>query len=156
MSVQALINDLRVSRQNFVNVLNAVPKENWTKVPVGFNNHLFWNLSHVVVTQQLLIYRLSSLDAHVGEELIERYRKGSMPPSQVSEEEVAEVLRLAISTVDQLQKDWEAGLFKEVDFKEYPTSFGVTLRSVEDAIRFNNMHDALHLGYAMSMRRALA
>ncbi|MFT7612776.1 MAG: hypothetical protein ACI9J3_001742, partial [Parvicellaceae bacterium] len=40
-------------------------------------------------------------------------------------------------------------------FTEYTTSYNITLKTVEEAIAFSNMHEALHLGYAMAIKKAL-
>ncbi len=49
----------------------------------------------------------------------------------------------------QLEKDFDA-LIKST-FNEYPTSYNYTLSSLEDAIRFNTVHEALHFGIIMSL-----
>ncbi len=155
MNPEILINGLRKSRQNLLSVLESVPKAKWEVIPEGFNNNLFWNVAHTVVTQQLLVYRLSGLATKINDSLIDRYRKGTTPPSDVTEEEKALVKELVMTTVDDLEKDWKEGVFDSTDFKEYPTSFGITLNSSEEALSFNNIHEGLHLGYAMALKRML-
>ena len=59
----------------------------------------------------------------------------------------------ALKSVDQMEKDLAAGLFKE--YSAYPTSFGISLNSIEDALAFINTHEGLHLGYAMALRKKL-
>jgi len=119
-------------------------------IPNGFNNSLFWNLAHCVVTQQLLCYKLSGNEMLISDEVVEKYRKGSLAPTEVpSDIELNQIKELIISSVDQLENDYNGGLFNQ--YSEYPTSYGVTLNSIEDAIQFNTVHEALHLGYMMSM-----
>jgi hypothetical protein len=47
------------------------------KVPEGFNNNIIWNIAHVIVTQQILVYKLSGLPMIVTDEMVEKYRKGT-------------------------------------------------------------------------------
>ncbi|RMG65283.1 MAG: hypothetical protein D6722_16080 [Bacteroidetes bacterium] len=52
-----------------------------------------------------------------------------------------------------MRADYEAGRFTA--YRRYETSYGVVLASIEDAIRFGNVHEGLHLGYMMVQRRAV-
>lgn len=141
------------SRENFVSLLDAFSVDQLNHIPAGFKNNLIWNFGHVIVTQQLLCYKLSGLEMQVSDEQVQVYRKGTRPEHAVSAEEVQDLKQLARQTVDQLRQDLEKGVFRE--FHEYTTSFGVTLSSIEEAIHFNSMHETMHLGYAMAMRKRL-
>lgn len=122
-------------------------------IPDGFSNNLFWNIAHIVVTQQLLVYKLSGLPMHVSEEFVEKYKKGSKPEHTATQEEVALVKSLLFSTLEQTQKDYENKVFQ--DYSEYPTSTGFTLHTVEEAMQFNAFHEGLHLGIMMSIRKLI-
>ncbi|MEQ9300390.1 MAG: DinB family protein [Cyclobacteriaceae bacterium] len=143
----------RVTRDNIIRLVEAFSTEQLNHIPVGYGNNLAWNLGHVLVTQQLLVYRLSGLPGYLSDELIDRYRKGTKPEAPISEEEITAIKEQLLTLVDQTAADWGEGKFGE--YKEYPTSFGVTLRSTTDAMQFNNSHEALHLGYMMAMKKLL-
>ncbi|MBC7383611.1 MAG: DinB family protein, partial [Bacteroidia bacterium] len=55
--------------------------------------------------------------------------------------------------IDELVKDIEQDLFK--NFTTYVTSFNVTLVNVNDAVKYLTMHEGLHLGYAMAIKRLI-
>ncbi len=119
-------------------------------IPTGFKNHLYWNLAHCVVTQQILCYRLSNNTMLVENEFVEKYKKGTVPTSEVvSALEVSKTKELLFTTLEQLEKDHQLGVFS--NFNAYSTSYGLQLNSFEDAIQFNTIHEALHLGYMMAM-----
>jgi len=65
--------------------------EDLNKIPKGFNNNIIWNIGHIVVTQQLLAYKLSGLPMQVSDDLINKYRKDTKPEGFVSQEEVDEI-----------------------------------------------------------------
>jgi len=123
------------------------------KVPNGFNNNLFWNIAHVVVTQQLLVYNFSGLPMNVSEELAARYRKGTKVEFDVTQGEVNEIKELLISTVEKMKDDYENGCFK--NYHSYTTLTNSTLTCVEDAIEFNNFHEGIHLGYMLALKKSL-
>lgn len=145
------INILRITRTNILNLISSLSVEQLNRIPEGFNNNIIWNVAHNVVTQQLLVYRLSGVDIRIDENLIDKYRKGSKPSNEVSTEEIELVKGLLLDTVDWMEEDYENGLFQS--YKEYTTSYNITLSSTEDAIRFNNTHEGLHLGYAMALKK---
>ncbi len=141
------------SRVNFISLLNAYSVEALNQIPEGYNNNLIWNFGHVIVSQQLLCYKLSGLEMYVSDEMVQTYRKGSKPERTIEEGEINQLKELAVQTIAHLRKDLDKGLFR--NYHEYPTSFGITLHNIDEAVQFNSMHEALHLGYAMAQRKLL-
>ena len=56
-------------------------------------------------------------------------------------------------TLESVERDFKEDRF--MYFKKYITSFGVELKSVDDALSFLPVHEGLHLGYAMAIRKSL-
>ena len=121
------------------------------KIPEGFSNNLIWNIAHIVVTQQLLVYKLSGLPTVVSDEIIEKYKKGTKPEQDATQSEVDEIKSLLFITIKKTKEDYDNGIFK--NYNEYPTSTGFILNNVEDAMAFNNLHEELHIGILMSLRK---
>lgn len=141
------------NRKSLYQILKATPPELLLKIPEGYANNIWWNIVHVVVTQQLLVYDLSNLEMLIHEDLIRRFRGGTVPDAVTSVNEIEEVAPYLFSTVEQTEQDYEKGQFKE--FKEYTTANKVKLMTVEDALQFNLFHEGLHLGVILSLRKAL-
>ena len=144
---------LKTSRQHFAAMLDSFSSEKLHKIPTGFNNNIMWNIGHVLGTQQLLNYTLSGVEPHVSAELIEKYRKGASGNIQADEQEIALIKKLLVEMPEQVEKDYENNFFGT--FKKYPTSFQFELNSIEDAIIFNNVHEGIHFGIIMSMKKHL-
>jgi hypothetical protein len=130
--------------------------ENYTldqlnKIPEGFSNNLIWNIAHIIVTQQLLVYKLSGLPVMVSEEMIEKYKKGTNPKQEATQAEVDEIKTLLFKTIEKTKEDYNNEIFK--NYLEYPTSTGFVLKSAEDAMTFNNFHEGLHIGIMMRIRK---
>lgn len=143
----------RKSREIYMDFLNNYSLEQLNKIPAGFSNNLFWNIAHVVVSQQMIVYRLSGQPGIVSEELINRYRRGTRPERDVTAEEVEEIKGLLFTTIEKTEEDYRNGLF--TTFHEYKTELGFVMSAIEDAITFNNYHEALHLGVMMGIRKFL-
>ncbi|MGJ8759963.1 DinB family protein [Polaribacter sp. AHE13PA] len=144
---------LRTSRTLVLKELEGLTLEQLHITPAGFKNNIAWNVAHLVVTQQLLNYKLAGLNCLCPDELIEDYKKGTVPTKTFTEEEFEEVKELLLGLPDTLQEDYEAGIFE--NFAEYPTSTGFVLNSIESAISFNNFHEGIHYGIIRSIKKFL-
>ncbi|MEM7109873.1 MAG: DinB family protein [Bacteroidota bacterium] len=146
--------NLRATRQKFIHFLEALSLEDLNKIPANFNNNIFWNIAHAVVTQQLLTYRMTGLEGYVDQTYIDWFRKGTKPESPYGQEHLIYVKEQITELINRTAQDYKNKVFGA--YRTYQTSYGVTLNSIEDAIVFNNMHEALHLGYVMAQRKAIA
>jgi len=142
---------LQTTRENIRKALEGFSIEQLNKTPEGYNNNLIWHYGHVIVTQQLLCYKLSNTPMYVGENMVNSYRKGSKPVEFISAEDYQVLQKLDEQLCKQLKEDYANKTFGE--YKSYTTSYNITLNSVEDGIAFNNVHEGLHLGNVLSMRR---
>ena len=142
---------LKKSRELTLKAINGLTLEQLHIIPTGFKNHIAWNVAHMVVTQQLLHYKLSGLDCLAPEELIEEHRKGTSPTKTFSNEEFEEVKELLAGLPDTLEEDFNEGIFET--YTEYPTSTGFVLDSFNTAINFNNFHEGIHLGIILSIKK---
>ncbi len=141
----------RKTRENILKVIDGLSVEQMNLIPEGYNNNLVWHLGHVLATQQLLVYKLANTDVLITDNIIDEFRKGTKPESEYSEEDILELKEMLIPVINHTEEDLEEGLFGS--FSEYPTSYGITLSDQSDAIQFNNMHEALHLGIMMAMKK---
>lgn len=144
-------NILQKSRELTLKAIDGLSLAQIHTIPDGFKNNIAWNVAHLVVTQQLLHYKLSGLDCLAPDELLEGYTKGTSPNKKFLQEEWDEVKDLLIGLPGTLAEDYEAGVFKE--FTVYSTSTGFVLDSIETAISFCNYHEGLHLGIVLSIKK---
>ncbi len=141
------------NRKILYNILRQTPREQLLCIPEGFRNNIWWNIAHVVVTQQSLVYGLSGVPLRISEELVQQFRRGTVPDGTASEEEIDHIAGFLFSTVEWTQQDYDNRVFK--NYREFTTSNKVTLHSVEDAMAFNVYHEGLHLGVILSLEKAI-
>jgi len=142
---------MRTSREVYAKYFEYYSLEQLNKVPQGFSNNLIWNIGHIVVSQQMLVYGGSGLAMHVSGELINKYMRGTRPEGDITQQEAEEIKGLLFWTIEKTAEDYNAGLFTA--YTERKTQMGFVLKTVEDAIAFNNYHEGLHLGIIMSIRK---
>ena len=101
------------SRGLYKNFLDNYSLEQLNTIPAGMSNNLIWNLGHVVVSQQKLVYALSGLLMHISDSLFEKYQNGSRPDGKTTQAEVDEIKKLLLEMVEKTKADFKAGIFKE-------------------------------------------
>lgn len=139
------------SRSIYLKIIENYSLEQLNKIPEGFSNNLVWNLGHIIVSQQGLVYRLSGLPMNISMEMMENYKNGSKPTGTTTQEEVDELKILLFSLLNQTKEDYANGKF--TSYNEYTTGTGFHLASTKEAIEFNNYHEAIHLGFMMNIRK---
>ena len=147
------IDTIVATRKMFLQLMENLSVDALNKVPEGFNNNIIWNFGHLIVTQQILCYKFSALPLHIDGAYVARYLKGTKPEKFIDEQEIAFLKKRALCLIDELNTDLQKDIFKS--FNSYTTSFGVALNSIEDSVQFVNMHDGLHLGYAMALKKVI-
>jgi hypothetical protein len=143
----------RTSREIYNRYFESFTLEQLNKIPDGCSNNLIWNIGHIMVSQQILVYTGAGLPVNVSEELIALYRRGSRPERDVTQAEADAVKALLFSTIEKTEDDYRNGIFTTYNARK--SELGFDLSSVEDAIAFNNYHEGIHLGIMLQMRKKL-
>ena len=144
---------LKATRQNYLKAIDGLSLEALNTIPKGFNNNIIWNVTHIIVTQQRLCYGRTGNRIRLSNEILNDYQKGSKPKRPATQAEVEQSIKWLKESVDWIKEDYEQKIFK--DYNVYPTSYGFTLNSIEDAISFNNVHEAMHLGWIGAIKKSL-
>lgn len=144
---------LKKSRSLLLKITEHLTIDQLNKIPVGFNNNIVWNIAHLVVTQQLLCYKLSGLPCLISDEMIQKFQKGSSPISKISADEFQEIKMLLLDLPKTLEEDYCKRVFK--NYSEYTTSVGITIKNIDEAIQFNLLHEGIHLGIVLQLKKLI-
>ncbi len=134
-----------------LDILDGLSEDQFSKIPEGHRNSVFWNIAHVMVTQQLLLYGLSGLPLSIDNSFVERYSKGTLASPELPEADVEFVRENLLGLSKQSEKDWNKGLFQS--YKPYMTSAGIELKTIQDGVAFSAYHDGSHLGVVLSLKK---
>ena len=141
------------TRKNILKAIENLSEEQLNKIPEGFNNNIAWNVAHILVTHQLLCYKMANQEMSLDDSFIDLFKKGSVADYEINQEEAGLIKEELLILSNKLEEDYKSGLFKS--YESYPTSYNVTLNNIEDAVQFNNVHEGLHFGYIMALKKAL-
>ena len=141
------------TRRSMLKILEGKTYEELVRIPEGFNNSLFWNIAHLLITQQLLCYKLSGKSLMIDTELVAKYGKGSIATEKISTYDIDYVKDHLVSAMEKTKEDHEKGLFDNME--TYKTSTGIELRNIEDVISFSTFHDGIHLGIVLALLKVI-
>ncbi len=148
-----IIEVIKACRTKWLTTLAELTTDQLNTIPTGFNNNLAWQFGHVIVSQQILCYRLAGQKFVINEDLIDRYKNGSKPESYINEEEINLLKDYMLGTIAQLEADLKNGIFNNFTPYTISTYPGFTLSNVNDALTFIVSHDALHYGCSLGLKR---
>ena len=151
--MEKLLRIINACRTKWLTTIEDLSTEQMNFIPPGFKNNLAWQLGHVVVSQQILCYRLSGNKFVIEEELIDLYKNGSKPERDFSSAEIAQMKGYLLSTIAQLENDLDHNLFANFTAYSISTYAGVELKNIEDALTFIISHDGLHYGCSIGLKK---
>jgi hypothetical protein len=138
-------------RESVVDFARSCSDEELHQIPLGFSNNIFWNLGHLVVTEQLLLYKRSSLPIHIPEVWLSSFRKGSAPSELLRSIPLEPLLETLAQQPKQLKDDFGVDIFNE--YEPFITGMGVSIENIHQAIAFNVFHEGMHFGVMSSLRK---
>ena len=144
---------LRKTRQYLLELIQDLSIEELNEIPAGFNNNILWNLGHMLASQQGVCYMRAGLELKIDEKFFLIYKPETKPAAFMDENRVAEIKRLFLPVIDQLEKDYDDNLF--ANYPTWTNRYGVEHKNIEDTINFLLFHEGLHLGYIMAQKRTI-
>lgn len=148
------LNYARVVRTKMLAIVDSLSLEQLNQIPVGCNNNIAWHLGHLVVSSQLLCYVRTGADVTRVVPFADQYRNGSKPDAWIEQSEIDELKSMLLTSIDAIEEDFKKGIFEKTE--AYTThTFGLMLHNIEDVLECCAMHDTLHLGNVMMMKKML-
>jgi hypothetical protein len=142
---------IRKTRTFLLKNLEDLTTEQYNKIPAGFNNNIIWNLGHMIAAQQGICYIRAGLQPTVEEDIINWFKSGTKPERAFSETEIENIKSLLFSTLDQLEEDYNNGIFG--GYTAWATRYEVELANIDDALNFLPFHEGLHSGCTTALKR---
>ena len=141
----------RQTRRNILFYLDGLDEDNINSIPGGFKNNIAWNVGHIFITYQLLVFKNAGLELNVPEDWVEKYRKGSAPSERIDFVEFEAIKERFITELDRAELEYSKGSFE--NYSAYSTSYGISLNCIEEVFQFIYAHEALHWGVIMAMKK---
>jgi hypothetical protein len=147
------VTTLKKLRFAVLKTVEQLTTEQLNKVPDGFNNNIIWNIAHLIASQQNLCYVKAGQETLVPEPFIQAYKPGTKPEQQVSATDIEFIKSQLLNTAEQLETDLKAHKFD--NYTPWVNSMGLELNNINDIISYLPLHESMHLGYILALKRLI-
>ncbi|MEX1001930.1 MAG: DinB family protein [Crocinitomicaceae bacterium] len=139
------------TRENILRLVETLSLDQINKIPDGFTGNIAWHLGHMLVTHKGLVYQLNSVAGNLDQEFVQKYKKDSKPEQPINQGELDYIKKELKSQVKELEEDVNSGdvFGKNIPYK---TAYNYEITNLEDAVKFNNIHQAMHVGYILALK----
>lgn len=136
-------------------MLDATTDEMATVIPNGFKNNILWNLGHIYVSQDQLLYSFLGEQHTVPTHYVNLFRMNTSPADWTGGIPSLAELRVSLETQpERLIETFTGRLYERLEkpFKLGPENEFTTLAEM---ICFANFHEGIHQGVINSIKRTL-
>ncbi|MDX2190577.1 MAG: DinB family protein [Bacteroidota bacterium] len=138
-------------RTRLIEYLENLSEKQLLKIPQGFKNNIYWNIGHIVASQQGLLYRRSGLPLKVSEDFMNHFKNGTSPETWQQTFPISETKSIVSNTVNELEMDISKEIFNA--YEAFTPSLGTPISTFDEALQYNMFHEGMHLGYIMAMKK---
>lgn len=156
MTIDSLIDQTLGTRQTIVKLLKSIPNESADVIPPTWTNNARWHAGHLIVTPYLVTFGVLKETNPIIDSFRNEFGKGTDPTqwegkSIPSYEDLVDDIVPSAGRLFDLLKD----RIDQPYIEPYMTSVGIALHSPRESLQFSLMHDGIHLGMLLALRRAL-
>ena len=142
---------IRKSRSFLLDLIKDMSDDQLNKIPPGFKNNIVWNMGHLIASQQNLCYIRGNLPIVVDEGYIKLFKADTKPEGIISSDAIDTIKKLLLPTIDRLEVDYKQHLL--TSFKPFKNRYGMELQTIEDSINYLVLHEGVHLGYVLALKK---
>jgi hypothetical protein len=81
--------ELALKRSRLLNLTKEVSNAQYNLIPLGFNNNIIWNIGHLIVFSENLLYEKSGLSLPDHYLSLKKFHMGTIPKGDIEKEEIA-------------------------------------------------------------------
>jgi hypothetical protein len=135
------LNKLEEDRRLLLERTKDLTVDQYNVIPPGFNNNIIWNMGHILVVSESLLFQNSPYQRPVHEFMKSRFEKGSMPDGMVGEDDIF-IIRHSLQQTAQFYKTC-TGMDRSRDEIVSVRNSGLTAISNE-RMQFLLFHEDMH------------
>ena len=153
MSSESLVKSLMICRGYMSMHTKGLTDEQLLEVPEGLENNILWNLGHLYDSHCGMTYGRCGVDNPCPESYADLFKGGTKPADWAETPSIEEVVGNFDGIMDKIIADYSSGVFANFEANELAP--GMKLDSIEDTFGFLLIHESVHHGNIISMRRLI-
>lgn len=150
-AADTLFKNLRAMRIHSHRNIEALTEEQLLRVPPGLHNNILWNIGHVITDEVNMLYLPAGLASPLPADYVSLFDPGTSPADWPTPPDVAAVLERSRAMTGVLISDYEARRFS--GFEPYNLAESYRLETIEEAIAYHTIHEGMHIGANLTLRR---
>ncbi|WP_078553695.1 DinB family protein [Bacillus alkalicellulosilyticus] len=149
-----VFDQLKFARSKTLKLIEVTDDSLYDVIPEGFRNHIWWNVGHLYVIQEMIIFGGAGEAPNLAGDLSSFFGNGAKPESWNSQPpSVADLQLLLQEQTGRIKETFENRLDERL---EKPLQIGeLSLPTIRDLITFTLFHEGLHLETMKVYRRLL-
>ncbi|PKR78388.1 DinB family protein [Halalkalibacillus sediminis] len=155
MNEKTLFAQLRFIRMRTIAALDATSEENADKQPAGFTNNIRWNLGHIFVAQENLLYAFIGEKPPMPEHFLKWFNRGTSPQDWDGDLPSLEELRQLLKEQPDRMEATFTGQLNEKGPQPFALTEDFVLETIEDAFHFVIWHEGIHQGTITGLKHAI-
>jgi DinB superfamily len=146
------IEKIKGFRQFVLNQIKELTTDQLNKIPEGYHNNIIWNIGHMINAQQNMCYIKAGMPVVIDQQYFSPYLSGTRPETLVDEKGISTLKELFISSIDQLQTDFDKKLFNNYSPSAIiPKVYGFEVNDINGALEYLLYHEGYHGGCIASL-----
>ncbi|AYL94301.1 DinB family protein [Mucilaginibacter celer] len=93
------LNKLEEDRKLLLQVTESLTEEQYNFIPEGFSNNIIWNLGHILVVSENILFKDSAFQRPVQEVIRQQFQRGSRPETNIDDDEIFLIRYALMQTV---------------------------------------------------------
>ncbi|OZM56309.1 hypothetical protein CIB95_12910 [Lottiidibacillus patelloidae] len=149
-----LYKQLEFVRFQTIKLLESTTEELADQIPTGFNNNIRWNLGHIYVSLDNLLYSHLGEEPEISDDYFNMFHFNTSPADWKDKPPTLEELKEKLVSQEKRIKETFTGRLNEQG--EKPFNLGVVqLDSLAEVLNFALWHEGTHRGTIIAIKRAL-
>jgi hypothetical protein len=147
------IENIKKYRRFLLNQVSSLTVEQLNKIPNNYNNNIIWNIAHLISAQQGICYLRAGQQAIVPDKYISPFSTTTKPDRFIDMDEIEEIRKLFIDTIDRLHSDYDRKIFG--NYTPSPNIlrvYDIEIAGIDEALEFILYHEGYHGAYVLALK----